>query len=426
MFKGPKFKRPNFREFKAHILVSLLLLLLLHSSAEAQAFGRVTVVVKDEAGKPLQGVNVTVTCEELKKFREETQTNKKGKAIISVTDATKVYDFRIEYEGFQPVDLPIKPEIRGNLTREVVMSEGQTVVTDTGTRTYTPLEKTYNEGVEALKGGDLETAKAKFIEVLDKNEKTPPAVRALAGVYMEEKNYPAALEQTNRYLELQPDDPDAQFMLYDLHVAMGNQKEADAILKSLKEKDRGGDTVALIYNAGVAAYKIGNYASARSRFLEALEIDPSLKEALGALAFIANKEGNFQEAAEYAEKHIALAPDDQRSLRIRWNAYTQLGNQEKADMAFKAVAAADPKILAVELYNIGNDLFEAGNTAAAITEFERVIEIDPDYSMAYYRLGTCYAATDTAKAKAHLQKFIDMAPDHAEAATAKEMLSYLN
>ncbi len=420
-----------FKGLKAQMLVSLLLLSV-SSGVEAQAYGRVALVVQDEEGNPINGATVVVTCQEIARFRDEKVTKKKGKVTFSFVDATKTYDFKISYKDFPPVDMAIKPAIQGTENREVVLSKaGAAAAADPGMgqtdkRSLTELERTYNEGVEALKGGDLETAKAKFIAVLEKNEKTPPAVRALAGVYMEEKNYQAALDQTNRYLELVPDDPDAMFMLYDLHTATGNQQEAEAILKSLKEKDRGGDTVALIYNAGVAAYKIGNYASARSRFLEALEIDPALKEALGALAFIANKEGKHQEAIDYAERHLALAPEDQRSLRIRWNGYLQLGDQEKAAMAFKAVAAADPKMLAVELYNKGNDLFEAGNTAAAIAEFERVIEIDPDYAIAYYRLGTCYAATDTAKAKEHLQKFIDIAPDHAEAATAKEMLGYLN
>jgi hypothetical protein len=37
----------------------------------------------------------------------------------------------------------------------------------------------------------------------------------------------------------------------------------------------------------------------------------------------------------------------------------------------------------------------------------------------------CFRTGDTAKAKDLLQKFLAAAPNHKEAATAKEMLSYL-
>ena len=416
-----------FKGLRAQVLISLVLVLAFGGLAEAQAFGRVTVVVRDETGKPLQGVDVIVTCEEIPKFRHETTTNKKGKAIVSVTDATKVYDFHFEYEDFQPANLPIKPEIRGNITREVTLSEGQVMTTDTGTVTYTPAERAFNEGVVALKAGDMAGAKTGFLAALEKNEKMAPARAALAGLYLEEKDYQAALVEIKRYMELEPGNPNGFFMLYDAHNALGNQAEADAALKALKEADKGGDTVALIYNAGVAAVKVGNYVTAKARFLEALELDSTLKEAVAALAVIFHREENHQKAVEYAEKHLAVEPGHPRSLRIRWDGYRALGDEAKTDAAFKELAAADPKVLAVELYNKGNDLFESGDTAGAIAEFERVIEIDPENALAHYRLGVCHVGKgNTDQAKEHLQKFIDMAPENPEVATAKEMLSYLN
>ncbi len=416
-----------FRGLRAQILMSLVLILAFSGIAEAQAFGRVTVVVRSEDGKPLQGVNVTVTCDELPKFREETETNKKGKAIVSVTDATKVYNFHFEYEDFQPADMGIKPEIRGNITREVTLAEGQLVATDTGTVSYTPAERKFNEGVVALKAGDLAAAKVEFLAALEKNQKMAPARAALAGVHLEEKNYQAALAEIKRYMELEPGNPNGFFMLYDAHNALGNQEEADAALKALKDADKGGDTVALIYNAGVAAVKVGNYVTAKARFLEALELDPTLKEAVGALSVIFIREEDHQQAAEYAEKHLAMEPGHKRSLRIRWDSYTKLGDEEKANQAFKELAAADPRVLAVDLYNKGNDLFESGDTAGAIAQFERVIEVDPENALAHYRLGVCHVGKgNTDQAREHLQKFIDMAPEDPEVATAKDMLGYLN
>ena len=419
-------------QLKAKVLTSLILLVAVHGVAEAQAFGRVSVVVKNANGEPLQGVKVLVTCPDLPKFREEMLTNKKGKSIVSFTDATKVYDFHFEYEDYQPQNMQIKPQIRQSITREIVLTEGQVVTTKDGSGeesriVYSPSERVFNEGVVALQAGDMATAKTSFLSALEKNAKMAAAHSALAGVYLHEKDYQSALDSIHSYMELQPDDPNAFFMLYDAHSGLGNQAEADAALEALKKADKGGDTVALIYNAGVAAVKVGNYTTAKARFLEALELDPSLTAALSALAVIFTRDGDYQQAVEYAEKHLAVEPGHQRSLRIRWDAYRELGDEEKAAIAFKDLAAADPKVLAIELYNKGNDLFESGDTAAAIAEFERVIEIDPENARAHYRLGVCHVgAGNTDKAKMHLQKFIEMAPDDPEMGTAKDMLGYLN
>ncbi len=421
-----------FKGLRAQVLMVLVLLLIGNGIAEAQAFGRVTVVVKNDQGQPLQGVKVIVTCDALERFREETKTNKKGKATVSVTDATKTYNFRLEYPDYQPAEISIKPEVRGNVTREVMLSEGQVVTTkeEGGAESrvvFTPAEKLFNEGVTVLKKGDFEAARAKFMEALGKNEKMAPAHSAIAGIYLEQKNYEAALASIKRYMELEPGNPNGYFMLYDAHSGLGNQKEADAALKALKEADRGGDTVTLIYNAGVEAAKTGNNVSAKARFNEALELDPSFKPAIFALAVIHNGEGAYQQAAEYAEKHLALEPGHKTSLRIRWDAYRQLGDEEKARMAFKDLAGADPKVLATEFYNKGNSLFEAGDTAGAIAEFERVLELDPAYARAHYRLGVCHVGTgNNAAAKEHLQKFLEMAPDDPEATTARDMIAYLN
>ena len=415
------------REPRTQILISLALLLALNGYVEAQAFGRVTLVVKNLDGEPLEGVGVVVTCKELPKFREETKTNKKGRAVVSVTDATKFYDFHLEYEDYQPQDLTIKPAIRETITREITLTPGQVVRTGSGQTVFTPAEKVFNEGVVALQSGDMETAKTRFLAALEKDRDMASAHAALAGVYLEQKDFAAALTTVDRYLELEPGNPNGLFIRYDAHVGLGNQKEADATLKALKEADRGEDTVALIYNAGVSAIKVGNYASAKARFLEALELNPDLKEAIGAMAIIHLQEKNYQEAAASAERHLELEPGHKMSLRIRWDAYTQLGDAEKIQAAFEDLAAADPQVLIKELYDAGNELFDNGDVAGAKQKFEGVLAIDPEHARAHYRLGVCNAsAENNTAAKEHLQRFIELAPEDPEAQVAKDMLGYLN
>ncbi len=418
-----------YRGHVARIFMVLVLLLSASGALFAQAYGRVTLVVKDEEGNLAQGVKVTVTTPEITNFRQERSTNKKGKAVFSFTDATKRYVFRIEAEGYQPIEQVIRPQIQDTITREVTLSQEQHVETnpDGGRVVYTPAEKVFNEGVKALQADDLQTAETNFLAALAKNENMALAHSALAGLYVEIEQPEKALSHADRLLQLEPGNPRAYRARYEAYSAMGNEEKADAALKELAKLDKGGDTVKIVFNEGVSAVKVGDYKEAKARFNEALQLDPNLKEALSALAVIYIKDGSMQEAAEMAERHLALVPNHPQSLQIRYDAYRVLGNTEKAEEAFQALAAVNPAAVAEQFFKKGVELFEGGDSAQAVTHFERAVELDPSHARSHYYMGLSLVGMEkNAEAKEHLQKFVDLAPNDPEAPAAKDMLSYLN
>ena len=80
----------------------------------------------------------------------------------------------------------------------------------------------------------------------------------------------------------------------------------------------------------------------------------------------------------------------------------------------------------MRLLNKGVALFNASKATEAIQVFERALKVDPTLAKTHYMLGLSYANSgDTAKAREHLAKFLEMAPNDENAATAKEMLTYL-
>jgi Tfp pilus assembly protein PilF len=423
------FRRPTL-PFVAAVLLLCGAGLLIGDAARAQAFGRVALIVLDEEGNPIEGVDVVVTCKELNKFHFEDQTDKKGRVTVSVTDATKVYDFHIEHGAYPPVDLPIKPELRGTLTREVVLTKGGAAPppgADASEVVYTPAERVFNEGVLALQAEDWPTAKTKFLEAIDLDPEMKGAHSALARLYGYLGENEAALAAADRVLQLDPEDRAAYRVRYEAHKALGHDEEAAKALKELSGRDSGGDTVAMIYNEGVAAANVGDLAGAKERFLEALQMDPDLVPALGVLAMIYMKEGSAAEAVAMAERHLAHEPESVTSLRVRWDAYRALGEEAKAEEAKAALVAANPDVLVKETFEKAQAMFNDGDTAGSIAMFEEVLSIDPDHPRAHYHLGICYVSTgDPASAKMHLEKFIELAPDDPEVQTAKDMLAYLN
>ena len=146
---------------------------------------------------------------------------------------------------------------------------------------------------------------------------------------------------------------------------------------------------------------------------------------LGRLATLAYNEGNMAEAVKQAEIARSKTPNDLRVLRILAEAYGKLGDKAKAKEAQQAIAALDPKAGAGDLFNDGVREYNAGNCSAAVDLFERALAADSGNAKAHYMLGVCLASTDTAKAREHLQKFVEMAPSDPDAAAAKEMIQYL-
>jgi tetratricopeptide (TPR) repeat protein len=215
-------------------------------------------------------------------------------------------------------------------------------------------------------------------------------------------------------------------LLYDGYRGLGKQPEADAALESLAKLDTGGNTVAMIYNEGVNSLSLGDYKNAGTRFREALALQPDMAPALAGLALVQVNSGQFQEAADNAEKALAVDPEHKQALRIRYEACKGLGDKEKIAVAFQALAAVNPGVLAEELFNKGVEQFNGGDTAGAIESFELALQLEPQRIKAHYYLGLCNVNTgDSAKAREHLEKFIAEAPDDPDVGTAKEMLSFL-
>lgn len=159
------------------------------------------------------------------------------------------------------------------------------------------------------------------------------------------------------------------------------------------------------FNAGVAAVKAKDLATAEARFQEAVVADPKLAQAWAALASIQLQTGKPQQAAEAAEKAMALGLKDEAVLTARWQAYRALKNEAKAAEALKELEAVGRRAEeAKRVHNEGVALVKSGNDAAAFAKFQEAVAIDPTLEAA--QLGLATAALKIGK--------------HAEAVTAAE------
>lgn len=144
----------------------------------------------------------------------------------------------------------------------------------------------------------------------------------------------------------------------------------------------------VMVSAGNAAFELDDYARARSHFEAALEADAELTQARMGLAKI----------------HMM-----QRELEAA------LAELEQIDLA----GIADP----VVFYNIGNLLFEQGQSAESARYYELALERNPSFADAHMQLGLAYIQQQMfVEAKPHLEKVVELDPGSQNAALAEQFL----
>jgi tetratricopeptide (TPR) repeat protein len=225
-----------------------------------------------------------------------------------------------------------------------------------------------------------------------------------------------------------------QTLRFTLKVPISSNERHDYQILSMAEAERRGpsgrelspqDRAVLIFNEGAEASQMGDVATARSKFQEAVGLDPQLAPAYVALGMLSYDDKDYAKAVELGEKAYAIDPKDAKGLRLLVAAYQKAGDDAKSKAYSEQLAAVDPTAGAAETANKGIELYNSGDTAGAQKLFEQAVEADPDNARAHYMLGLCLAGSDPASAKAHLEAFLRLAPDDPDAATAKEMLKYL-
>jgi tetratricopeptide (TPR) repeat protein len=423
--------RQRLRTVPAVALAALVAAAPLH----AQAFGRLLLTVQDEEGKAVEGVKVTATCPELAHFHQEATSDDKGRVQFTVVDATHTFHFTFEHDGFQTAEVDVKPKIRDTTRQDVTLVRSGSGAAPPlpppgepglSTPSLSPAQGTFNQGLTALQAGDLATAEGKFQTAVKLDPKLAPAYAGLAAIYLQQQKWDEALAVADRLLALEPDNPRGLRARYEAHKALGHDKEAKEAFRALSALQSKGDAAAITYNEGVEALRKGDNATAVARFEDALVLQPDLAPALSALAILSFNAQQYARAAELAEKVLAVDADNLQAKKIRYDSYRLLGDAAHEQEAFAALAAADPKALAKDLYEAGAKLFDAGQIEQATHLLEQALEADPENADALYRLGLCYVnQNQPAKAKELFEKFLAVAPDHPEAANAREMLSYL-
>ena len=299
-------------------LTALVLAVTAAGSLHAAGEGRIIATVVDDAsGAPVEGAKVLLTRPGTA-YKLEKTTDKKGQVMLLILDATQEYQVRAEKEGYNPFEGPVKPKLQDTIRLTFTLVKSAPAQAVEGPAELPGTEKAilaYNEGVTALKGGNLAGALPKFEEAVAQNPDLPEAQGALAEIYLELKRPGDALAAADRYLALKPGDVRVLRARYDALKAAGNQEKAMQALETLRTADpTSPETAVRFFNEGAERTRTGSYDDAASFFERTIEIAPDNPQFAKAhyvlgLAY-AKDDAKKAQAREHLQTFLKLTPSD--------------------------------------------------------------------------------------------------------------------
>lgn len=293
---------------KLRVVAYSLVTLLAASPLLAVGQGRMFGLVKTQEGEPVAGANITVTCASLPTFKLELMSNDQGKYTVALVDATKTYVYRIEKEGFQPLEEQVKIPIGSNTERDFTLLTPQQLRAAGGAPVVDPAIETYNAGVALLNAGDRPGAIAKFEEAVKLDAELAAGWSALAMVRAQAGEHAAAVAAAEKAVAIDPGDTRALRVQVDGYRALGQDDKAAAAKRALAEADPASAALDF-YNQGVDLYNGGQTDQALALFEKSLAADPNYARTHYMLG-LCYAGSDTAKAKTHFQTFVEMAPDD--------------------------------------------------------------------------------------------------------------------
>ena len=406
---------------------SLVLVLLLPGMAAAIKKGRLIGVVLDPDGKPIEGVTVTATSEDVPGFREVEVTDKKGVFKLDFEEINVVYRYQFDKVGYATLKTEQTWRKEGTARHKFTMQPGESALAGTlpASASLDPAVETFRAGATAFEAKDYSAAIARFQEALELDPDLLQAWSGLSVAYLESGQYEEAAAAAEKAVALGANDQTTLRTRWEAYRQLGDEAKTAEALAAAEQAGSMAEEAKRVFNEAVGFVKADDNEAAFAKFKEASELDSSLQQALLGVATTGVQIGRYEEAAAAAEAVLKDDPGNEKALRVRYNAALNTTDEDLIFDALAGLAPFEPELARSGLWNLALAAYDANDPPRAKERFDRLIGIDPGRAECHYYLGLLNVGTDDEAARRHFERFIEMAPDHAEAANARDFLEYL-
>jgi tetratricopeptide (TPR) repeat protein len=280
----------------------------------AQSTGMVRGVVKDAAGKTVEGAKVIVEAEgNNRKF--ETKSDKKGE-FVQIGLAPGPYKVSAEKDKLVSAPTPVNVRISAGAPLTLVIGAGGGGASPEAAAKNAELKKTFEEGVAASRAGNHDDAIAKFQHAAELNATCYDCYYNIAYSQTQKKDLEKAEAAYKKAIELKADYGEAYSGLANIYNMQRKFDEAAAAsAKAMELSGAGGGGAAsggspdALFNQGVILWNAGKIADAKKQFEATIAAKPDHAEAHYQLGMALVNEGNLAAAGAEFEKYVQLAPN---------------------------------------------------------------------------------------------------------------------
>ncbi len=288
-----------------------VLTLLFGSLAWAQGYkgqGRVSGIVTDETGKPLEGVKVKLFSVKAQSGFE-TKTNAKGEwKALYIRGGTWDIDFEKEVYLPKQISVELTESNRNDLIEiKLVKMEGF-VISES-------LKERVNEGNRLFDEQKYEEAAQVFERIVAEDPNAVILNKNIGNCYFQLQKYDLAEQYYLKVLEKEPDNAEVLTLIGNTYSNRGDQAKALEWYGKI-DIQKITDTTAL-FNIATSFFSQSNFAEALKYSRRAVEIKPDSTDALYLTGLICLNLGNKADAIDAFERYLKLDADSERAGQVR-------------------------------------------------------------------------------------------------------------
>jgi len=238
----------------------------------------------------------------------------------------------------------------------------------------------FERAVTLIDAGRIDQAESELRKVAASSPEFVDAQRVLGRMLLERAGsdrtkMDEALEHLRAAFKLNPDDLSSGMAASQILISTARPADAEKILAQMLE--RAPDQRALNYNYAQVLTKLGRGDESKQYLERAVLLDPTFGPAILQLIDIYQKENEWGKAAELLQPLITDDPMNLDLQRQQAFFYLRAGQSEKARIAFKQLAAADPKDARSRFY-LAEALSDLEQYAEADKLYRQLLEQTPD------------------------------------------------
>ncbi len=308
------------------VVAAVLAAAVIAAPAFAQTTGMVKGKVVDEKGQPIEGVKVTITSLDSGVNRSFTVTTRRNGEYAQVGIPPGQYRVLAEKEKIGAQSKDVRVRLGDPTEVQFTLVPGAAVATKEAAARAAQVQALFDAGVTASKANDFDTAITKFQEAIVVLPNCYDCYYNIGQANAQKKDYAKSEEAFKKAIELKPDYADAYNGLATIYNAQKKFDEAAAASQKAAEIGAaaagaggatGGGNVNALYNQGVIAWNAQKVDEAKSRFEEALKVDPNHADSHFQLGMCLVNLAKYADALKEFETYMTLAPEGQFAAQAK-------------------------------------------------------------------------------------------------------------